>query len=346
MKKIILSLLAIGCLWGCKTAEKLYPAPLEVTWRMEGNRMDADSTHYKTVWCFKNVSDAPLDNNWILYYNQFSRVPKYEENTPVKLEQVIAYFFRIFPTENYKTLEPGDSMVVTIYLRGSALKKTEGPMGMYFVPCDESGKELSPVKMKPVELSFVNTPKSLLRSKRDQYPFPTGQYLYSMDKDLVLTDSVAHTDIIPSVKEVLQKGKNITIPSSLQISAPDVLNNEKNILSSVLKEENNAKIAPNGSYTIELKLNQELTNQEAYSLTLDSTSAVISGATPAGVFYGIQTLRSMLNGASLPFTTQSITINDAPDMEYRGFMLDVARNFQSKEAIMRVLDVMAHFKLN
>ena len=37
---------------------------------------------------------------------------------------------------------------------------------------------------------------------------------------------------------------------------------------------------------------------------------------------------------------------DAPRYEYRGLMLDVARNFFSAEEVMRVIDVMAMYKMN
>ena len=37
---------------------------------------------------------------------------------------------------------------------------------------------------------------------------------------------------------------------------------------------------------------------------------------------------------------------DAPRFGYRGFMLDVARNFQPKAEVLRVLDLMARYKLN
>jgi hexosaminidase len=42
----------------------------------------------------------------------------------------------------------------------------------------------------------------------------------------------------------------------------------------------------------------------------------------------------------------AIRIVDAPRFGYRGFMLDVARNFQPKADVLRVLDLMARYKLN
>jgi len=47
-------------------------------------------------------------------------------------------------------------------------------------------------------------------------------------------------------------------------------------------------------------------------------------------------------GLALP----AIRVVDAPRFGYRGFMLDVARNFQSKSAVLRALDLLARYKLN
>jgi hexosaminidase len=47
-------------------------------------------------------------------------------------------------------------------------------------------------------------------------------------------------------------------------------------------------------------------------------------------------------GLALP----ALTIVDAPRFGYRGFMLDVARNFHPKAAVLRTLDLLARYKLN
>src|SRR5256884_521697 len=91
------------------------------------------------------------------------------------------------------------------------------------------------------------------------------------------------------------------------------------------------------------------TSPEAYTLVVDSVQGVrIVGVSPAGVFYGLQSLRSLLPaptpraGLVLP----AIRVVDAPRFGYRGFMLDVARNFHPKAAVLRTLDLIARYKLN
>ena len=89
---------------------------------------------------------------------------------------------------------------------------------------------------------------------------------------------------------------------------------------------------------------------EAYELVVDAKDGVrIRGGSPAGVFYGLQSLRCAAAGAPTPakgVALPALTIVDAPRFGYRGFMLDVARNFQPKASVLRTLDLLARYKLN
>jgi hexosaminidase len=65
------------------------------------------------------------------------------------------------------------------------------------------------------------------------------------------------------------------------------------------------------------------------------------------VAYGLQTLRDLLPlpGAA-DQSVPEVTIVDAPRFAYRGFMLDVSRNFHTKETVFKWLDLMARYKMN
>ena len=43
---------------------------------------------------------------------------------------------------------------------------------------------------------------------------------------------------------------------------------------------------------------------------------------------------------------RDVYIEDWPDFAYRGFMLDVARNFTKAEDVKRLIDVLARYKVN
>lgn len=72
---------------------------------------------------------------------------------------------------------------------------------------------------------------------------------------------------------------------------------------------------------------------------------LIESADEDGAFYGRNTLNKILessNSQALP----RFTVEDWPDMGYRGFMLDVARNFIPKNDVLQLVDILSRYKVN
>ncbi|WP_245942576.1 family 20 glycosylhydrolase [Candidatus Colwellia aromaticivorans] len=82
----------------------------------------------------------------------------------------------------------------------------------------------------------------------------------------------------------------------------------------------------------------------SYSLAIDAQSIDVVGVDANGVFNGLQSLASLttLNTNTLPV----LVVEDEPHYAFRGMLVDVARNFHSKEFILKLLDQMAAYKLN
>jgi hexosaminidase len=93
--------------------------------------------------------------------------------------------------------------------------------------------------------------------------------------------------------------------------------------------------------------------EEGYDLTVTADGIRIAARAPAGVFYGVQTLRQLLpwsievRGAR-PFAVSvpAARITDAPRFGWRGAMLDVARHFFSPDEVKRYIDMLALYKIN
>ncbi len=91
---------------------------------------------------------------------------------------------------------------------------------------------------------------------------------------------------------------------------------------------------------------------EAYSLQITTTGITIRAASPAGVVRGTETLLQLMPpavygaGKFETLTLPALTITDAPQFAWRGALLDVARKFRDKNAILKLLDGMASCKLN
>jgi hexosaminidase len=92
---------------------------------------------------------------------------------------------------------------------------------------------------------------------------------------------------------------------------------------------------------------------EGYSLASSAKGVIISANKPAGLFYGMQTLIQLLpkeiesqKMAKVEWTVPAVKITDYPRFAWRGLMLDVSRNFFTKEEVKQYIDVMARFKFN
>lgn len=108
------------------------------------------------------------------------------------------------------------------------------------------------------------------------------------------------------------------------------------------------KAGNGGRNTIVLDTTLDDPNPEAYRLTVTSARIVINGASEAGTFYGMQTLRKAIpadtTGVAIGFP--GAEIDDAPRFPYRGMMLDVARHFFPVEFVKRYIDLLALHNIN
>jgi hexosaminidase len=93
---------------------------------------------------------------------------------------------------------------------------------------------------------------------------------------------------------------------------------------------------------------------EGYELSATTNGVVIRAPTPAGIFYGTQSLLQLLPPEIFSATRMTnvdwqipcVKIADQPRFVWRGFMLDVSRHFFTKTDVEQVLDLMALYKLN
>src|SRR5437867_5192447 len=108
--------------------------------------------------------------------------------------------------------------------------------------------------------------------------------------------------------------------------------------------------------TISLRVDPALARlgEEGYRLIVTGTRITIRAFRPAGVFYGVETLRQLLppdvfraapvSGAS--WTVPAVDIEDMPRFQWRGAHLDVSRSFMPKEFVKKYIDLLALHKLN
>jgi hexosaminidase len=110
---------------------------------------------------------------------------------------------------------------------------------------------------------------------------------------------------------------------------------------------------PDSSIMLSLDAARGDLGAEGYELTADHSSVRIVAARPAGLFYGVQTMRQLLPSAvehqgayQRRLIMPGAHVVDRPRYEWRGAMLDVARHFLPPADVKRFIDLYALYKIN
>jgi hexosaminidase len=92
---------------------------------------------------------------------------------------------------------------------------------------------------------------------------------------------------------------------------------------------------------------------ESYELTVSESRVVIKAPTDHGLARGVQILRQLLPAENLSgekqdvdWTVPAVSINDAPQLRWRGLHLDVCRHFFSVEEVCKFIDLAALHRMN
>ena len=92
---------------------------------------------------------------------------------------------------------------------------------------------------------------------------------------------------------------------------------------------------------IKLALDKDLASEE-YVLKVKRGGIKVKGGSPAGVFYGLQSAKQLLNEGKVP----AVKIEDKPCFGYRGTLFDVARHFYTVDQVKTFIDILALHKIN
>jgi hexosaminidase len=157
--------------------------------------------------------------------------------------------------------------------------------------------------------------------------------------------------LLPIPRQVTDLGASVSLSEDSLITIPDAsLLFEARMAQSALADHAGLSwpIVAGQGYEragLILTINNDLTWPESYRLVIENRQITIHGADAAGVFYGVCTLRQILQqrGAQPP----SLDISDGPDFTVRGVMLDISRDrVPTLQTVLDLVDRLASWKIN
>lgn len=165
-------------------------------------------------------------------------------------------------------------------------------------------------------------------------------------------------DIIPKPASIQRQAGTFTLDGKTTIGYDIRLKELAAYLQTTLNQSTGFDIkmqAPGKKARINLMLSEDRVKaEEGYILEVNDKAVNIYGATPGGVFYGVQSFLQLFPAQvynqhvqrGTQWTAPAVVISDAPNHPWRGMMLDVARYFYDKEFVKKFIDMMAMYKMN
>ena len=319
---------------------------LQLRWELVGDSVANDWGASRAAFTLTNRGTTPLPSSgWTIYYNALHSAQPGSVGAGFVIEDVIADLHRLAPATGFAGLAPGASIRIP-YLTDLLLNRSFVPKGPYIV--FDAAKDVGASLNDYVALPFERPPQGAGHDPR----VVTPEHQFTLDSIIRVIPANELLAVFPTPVELTATGGALRLSAMPPVAAADSLRNEAAFVAEYLRPYVGTKgkgaVPP---LRLDVGTVAGQTSPEAYTLVVDPVQGIrIVGVSPAGVFYGLQSLRSLLPatgptpraGLVLP----AIRVVDAPRFGYRGFMLDVARNFHSKAAALRTLDLLARYKIN
>ena len=319
-------------------------SPIAVDWHMGQNNTTANN--YSSRFVIKNISKHPLAADWQFFFNQFSRSVILPAGSPVNVEEVSNGYYRIQPNANYKPIAAGDSLVVEMLTGGELLNRNYMPEGGHLV--------LNGDMARPIVVNINRAALDKPGQWRDHKIYPDGNYMFDYNAAInSFGDGYTGNDydIFPTPKQVDIEDGFSPIGSIVTIKTGKWFQwggyrRAKQLLTSELQKRG-VYVSSGQKTVIKLLLDKKMsTNREYYTLRVHDGTITILGASQAGLINGVKTLIAALDH-SKGHRLQNSFVIDWPDFGYRGFMLDIARNYVTKNAdLYRLVDLLSYYKIN
>ncbi|WP_187170534.1 family 20 glycosylhydrolase [Salidesulfovibrio onnuriiensis] len=310
----------------------------------------------------ENKSSVPLvpgAGNWEIWFH-YAR--KYEPQIydGMSLEHVNGDLHVIRPTFGFPGLAPGQKMEL-FYSHPWDSASTSLFMPRMFI----TAKNLKPAVFANTD---VNDEKAFVlpMMREDQYKrYPhdvisrntdgVNIWRYERNAEVTasgLTPENAMRRIVPTPRSVKYEDGTVTFGRNIPVTFPASLEKQAEMLRKGLAKVFGEAITLRKVDTLPrnepgIRLERSGKNEaEGYTLVISNEGVAIAGNDEAGIFYGIMSLLNLLPAKAGSLQLPQMQVEDAPRYAWRGMMVDVARNFRTKEEILKTLDAMAVYKLN
>lgn len=300
----------------------------------------------KAVITLTNKGEAVTDKDWAIYFHSIRPILEVA-NDQFKVSHIMGDLHKLEPTDKFTGFPAKQAVEIPVVNEYWQLFVTDVLPRWYVTAEGATAKMIANTDTEDLFQFVTPLDGQWKRTPDDKNILMTAEARFEKNSDVkALNLATLRGQIIPTPQEVKISGQDVDLSKGVKL--------DLSALGADAQEAVKSRFAllgvKEGSYPIRTEIAvKAFAGDEAisgaYQLHIGANEAVITGFDQAGVFYGLQSLLSLIPSSGEQKIAR-LEAKDAPRFDYRGIQLDVGRNFHSKDAVLRLLDQMSAYKLN
>ena len=315
----------------------------DLLFRYEVIAMDLEKVGTTVALTLKNQGNVDLEaTGWTLYFNQLAGPPISKEiGAGLLLERVQGDFWKITPGSDFEGIKAGTSLVLEWECQGLMTSTNFLPFTPFIKLDQKEEAEIVQTNILPIDNELI--PAAIRFTAQDRYE-ENVKYNFA--------DEGIPWQIIPSPQSVREHSANLEL-DGFRLYTADLFAEEASWFGAFMQSEVGTTVEKSaiGSANLQLLRDESISEAEGYTLTIDADKITIAASANAGIFYGLQSLIALFPveafaSKSASVSLPQVNIKDSPAFPYRGFHLDISRNFLPVEVVKKTLKLLAFYKVN
>jgi len=288
--------------------------------------------------------DDYMDHQFQIYFSSIHRLN--QVNHPdFEYHHVVGDLTYIKPKPSFRGFKSGSMTEIPLVFEFWSVQETD-KMPRWFVAVDDKTAVIENTDTENMH-SFVMPYTSTMKTGGDSNIPMNAENRFALNEELVHKVDASER-IVPTPYEIeaSEDATQFDI-SGISIEGSDLLGDLKVGAIDLMDK---LGLDSSGDYKVTLSLTSlptDISGPESYSMDIAMDGTTITAEEAVGLFHGMMSFIGLLDVSdSSAMALKEMVVHDKPRFDYRGHQVDTARNFRSKEAIMKTIDAMALWKLN
>lgn len=295
-----------------------------------------------------NNGPALQSKNWAIYMSNVHKTLR-AESDQFKITHITGDLTRLEPTDKFNGFAAGESVEIPIINEYWQLFITD-VMPRWYVTAGAAAPKIIKSTDREDLTAFVQPfGEQWKRTADDQNVLMLPASRYSKNSDVKLLPAASlRGQILPTPLSVRIGANDVDLSQGVRFDFAALSSDHARAVVdrfSLMGIKQNTAGYPIHTAADKTRFSDKEAVSGAYQLKIGKAGAEVTGYDEAGIFYGLMSLLSLIPAEGKPIIA-TLEAQDAPRFAYRGAFLDVARNFHRKQAVLRMLDQMAAWKMN